>query len=175
VGVAIVAWTTSPYVSLHFVTHWPNEMFQKGADDCAIGTDAMKFISRDIGGSKSASVELCFKARSADSGAQVVPFAIESTGRWRGNDRYSDAVQAYIDRRAEAFVLTPVDQQAAREEWRRQWWKNIRNGVLFAIGGWIALSLLQVMLGWIVRGFLGIPWGLDRRPEAPVRSAEVSS
>src|SRR4029453_5540276 len=36
-----------------------------------------------------------------------------------------------------------------------------RDAVLFAVGGWFVLSVLQVLIGWIVRGFCGIPWGRD--------------
>jgi hypothetical protein len=29
----------------------------------------------------------------------------------------------------------------------------------FAIGGWIALSVTQLLIGWIVRGFAALPPG----------------
>jgi hypothetical protein len=38
---------------------------------------------------------------------------------------------------------------------------EIHHSLLFAIGGWIVLSILQVAIGWIVRGFVGIPRGHD--------------
>jgi len=37
----------------------------------------------------------------------------------------------------------------------------IHTALLFAIGGWITLSALQTAIGWIVRGFMGIPFGHD--------------
>lgn len=38
---------------------------------------------------------------------------------------------------------------------------EIHHSLLFAIGGWTVLSILQVAIGWIARGFMGIPRGHD--------------
>jgi len=38
--------------------------------------------------------------------------------------------------------------------------------LLFAIGGLMVISVLQVAIGWTVRGFMGIPRGHDHRPES---------
>jgi hypothetical protein len=48
------------------------------------------------------------------------------------------------------------------------------NAFSFAIGGWIALSVLQALIGWIVRGFVGIPRGYDHAPESVRQSPEAS-
>lgn len=37
----------------------------------------------------------------------------------------------------------------------------IHYALLFAIAGWITLSGAQAAIGWIVRGFMGIPRGHD--------------
>jgi hypothetical protein len=116
------------------------------------------------------SVELCFKALRAESGQEVVPYKVEKNCWW-GNGPYSSDVKAYTSARADSFQLSEADRRAAQEDWDGQPFKNIRNGALFAVGGWVVLSLLQMLVGWIVRGFLGIPSGQDRRPD-PVKSAE---
>lgn len=163
IGALVVGWTTSPYVSMEFSTSYPGAEFVK-SDDCKIGTDAVEFISRPIDNGRTVSVQLCFKALRADSGAEVVPYKVES-GKWWGNGPYTPDVTAYANARADSFKLSEADRRAAQEEWSSQRTRNIRNGVLFAVGGWVVLSLLQLLVGWIVRGFLGIPWGHDRRPE----------
>jgi hypothetical protein len=38
--------------------------------------------------------------------------------------------------------------------------------LLFAIGGLTVISVLQIAIGWIVRGFMGIPRGHDHRRES---------
>jgi hypothetical protein len=83
-------------------------------------------------------------------------------------------VTDYTSATAKAFRLSADDQQAARLEFDTDRRKNIRNAFLFAVGGWIVLSVVQALLGWIVRGFMGIPWRQDRRPESPTALVETS-
>jgi hypothetical protein len=166
IGALAVGWTTSPYVSMKFSTSNPDANFVQ-SDNCRIGKDAVRFISRPIDDGRTVSIELCFKALRAESGAEVVPYKVESA-RWWGNGPYTPDVTAYADARADTFKLPEANRRAAEEEWSSERTENIRNGVLFAIGGWVVLSLLQMLIGWIVRGFFGIPWGQDGRPE-PVK------
>ena len=44
---------------------------------------------------------------------------------------------------------------------------TVSEGVRLAVGGWLVLAVIQGGLGWIVRGFLDIPWRHDRRPRTP--------
>jgi hypothetical protein len=79
---------------------------------------------------------------------------------------------AYTKARAEAFVLSAADQTAARNAYDQQRMENIRTGFYFLVGGWIALTVVQFAIGWIVRGFAGIPLGQDRRPDATAVKSE---
>jgi hypothetical protein len=172
IGALAVGWTSAPFVSMEFATSHPDAGFI-ASDNCKIGTDAVEFINREIEDGQTVSVELCFKALQADSGAQIVPYKVEK-GRWWGNSPYTPDVMAYTDARSESFKLSEDARRTARDEWSVQRSRNIRNGVLFAVGGWVVLSLFQMLVGWIVRGFLGIPWRQDRRPESATRGATVS-
>lgn len=163
--VALVAgWTTSPYVFVKFSTSHPDAAFIKSDDDCTVGTDALEYISRPIDNGRVVSVELCFKARRVQSGAQIVPYGGEIDSWW-GDTPYTSDVMAYTEARAKSFNLSEADKRAAQDEWTSQRTRNIGYGVGVAVAGWIVLSLLQMLIGWIVRGFLGIPRGQDRRPE----------
>jgi hypothetical protein len=48
------------------------------------------------------------------------------------------------------------------KELDQQWWKKhaetLRNGVIVIVVGWFGLQLVAMVIGWIVRGFLGIPY-----------------
>jgi len=103
----------------------------------------------------------------------LVPHRIDDDTMW-GNDRYSTKVKAYAKARAERFSLTNADEEAARAAWNAERSKNIGNAVLFAVGGWIALSVLQALVGWIVRGFMGIRRGHDHRVDRAPESVRVS-
>jgi hypothetical protein len=105
---------------------------------------------------------------------RLVPYRIDNDTLW-GNRPYSREVKAYTDARAEEFRLTPADQERALAAWNARRWTSIWYAVLFAAGGWIALSLLQEVIGWIVRGFIGIPRGHDHRPEFEPQSTGISA
>jgi hypothetical protein len=49
-----------------------------------------------------------------------------------------------------------------------------RNAFWFAIGGWTVLSVLQAAIGWIVRGFIGVPRGHDHEPAHGSQSSDIS-
>jgi hypothetical protein len=82
---------------------------------------------------------------------------------WRMDGRYSSVVSAYTQRIADGFNLPqPSRDAAASKVWdsRVQQWREVFQvwmlGLLF---GWA----LTAIIGWIARGFLGIPRGMDKR------------
>jgi hypothetical protein len=52
--------------------------------------------------------------------------------------------------------------------------QTISYAVVFGVGGWITLFVLQAGIGWVARGFAGIPRGHDHRPEPRVHRAATS-
>jgi hypothetical protein len=82
---------------------------------------------------------------------------------WTMGERYSTEVTSYAEGVAAGFELSADDgEEAARRLWdaRLSQWKvtaQVMSGGL--VIGW----LLVAALGWIVRGFLGIPRGKDAR------------
>lgn len=174
IGVGVVAYNQSPYVSLTFFTMMPNDPFVRlPNEECNTGADDFDYVSREFDEGKTVSVQLCYKVARSDSGQFLIPFRVEPGGRWWGNEKYSSDVLTYTAARSSGFNLGPDDRDAASRLWNQQWWKNLRNAILFGVGGWLVLSVLQALVGWIVRGFLGIPWGQDRRPEPLPSAVEV--
>jgi len=75
---------------------------------------------------------------------------------------YSPAVKAY-ERDIESNFRLPYDEgsKADRDSKRLKDWKNVAIGlVIFLLGFWLVVAAI----GWIVRGFMGIPRGKDARP-----------
>ena len=173
IAVVVVSYTQSPFVTLTFFTMMPNDAFVRlPNEECEVGTDALDFLSREFAQGRAVSVQLCYKAARSDDSRLLVPFQVDA-GRWLGNERYSTEVMNYTNARTRDFALNADDREAASRLWDEQRWQNIRNAFLFAIGGWVILSILQGLIGWIVRGFMGIPWGQDRRPApTPMRQPE---
>lgn len=48
----------------------------------------------------------------------------------------------------------------------KQAFSSYGEGALYATGGLVFLWVFSWAVGWIVRGFMGIPKGHDRRPDA---------
>lgn len=175
IGVAVVASVHSAPVSMTFVTSQPNAPFIITDEDCDTSSDAVEFVTRAIDNHRSISARLCFKSQAFEPNQQrLVPYRIDNDTVW-GNSPYSREVTAYTDARAEEFRLTPADQERARAAWNAQRARSIWYAVLFAAGGWIGLSLLQALIGWIVRGFVGVPRGHDHIPESGPQSTGMSA
>jgi hypothetical protein len=138
--VALVGAILPTSVSMNFVTQGPGSPFVRTDEPCASG-DARKFVTRTLENGTSVLASLCFKSRAP----------------------YTRQVEAYTDARARLFRLTPADHNAARSAWSAKRQSQIGYATLAAVAGWFVLSALQTLIGWIARGFAGIPLGHDRR------------
>lgn len=78
---------------------------------------------------------------------------------------YSPAVESYRLERANSFKPSPAEWEKAEDEfWTIKWkrgWERFSEAVPFVAGGLFAIWLLTTILGWIIRGFAGIPAGQD--------------
>jgi len=110
------------------------------------------------------SVTICFAQAEAEDGRRLVPFkTIEGTDRILLGDRYSSEVSAYKRKVAEELVLSKEAVEVAnksRWESRVQNWKDAG---LFLVCAIAFLWILTACIGWVVRGFMGVPQGKDRR------------
>lgn len=70
-------------------------------------------------------------------------------------------MKTYTGRFADAFALLPEDETVADRQWLLAVFE--RFGIVFAAmgSGLLALWGLAWTIGWIVRGFMGIPRGQD--------------
>lgn len=116
---------------------------------------------------------LCFKAREFRDGQMLIPYKVDSTGALWGDRRYSDNVSTYTKKVADSFRLSKqYEHWADSQLWptRLQRFKVV---VAFLFGGLIALWIFTAVVGWIVRGFLGIPRGKDLKPDSRERKTNT--
>jgi hypothetical protein len=109
-------------------------------------------------------VKLCFKAIQATNGEWLIPYAPADNGRWWLARRNSDEVKRHMAERERAFNLPP---QGNAEATRMRWNKKVEAWEFAATGASVGLVVgwfLMTVIGWIIRGFLGIPQGRDARP-----------
>lgn len=173
VGVAIAVWNNEPYLVVRYDVLAPNAAPIKSPDQdrsyCA-SEDTFKSKSMTAPNGSDLNVHLCFKARRFDNGRMLVPYKIDPDGTLWGAEHYSNLVTPYAERVTRDFQVPKVD-----EEWlKSQYWpkrrKQFGEGTMWLVGGWIALWVFTFVVGWIVRGFTGIPMGRDRRPEKDAAS-----
>ena len=162
IGCAVMFWTQSPHVSLTYQADRPSALFQV-ADNCG-SDDAREYKTVGLADNKAVHVTLCFKAHFFENRGMLVPYR-EEEKRWWGGERYSSEVRKYTEQRAAQFSLAEGDKHAAADLWATERRSQFWNALGAAVGGCIALMIATFSVGWIVRGFFGIPSGKDFRPE----------
>ena len=63
-----------------------------------------------------------------------------------------------------AFILFDADKERAEKLWRKERNEDLKRGAQWLFGGLFGLWVFGAVVGWIVRGFAGIPQGKDSRP-----------
>ncbi|WP_165971623.1 hypothetical protein, partial [Cupriavidus sp. L7L] len=111
-------------------------------------------------------VTLCFVALKATDGTYFIPTEGDpSTQQFRGRPKYDEEVGTYTEAVSSRFALPKADEEALEKLYWPEKWKQITDGSRWAAGGILAIWFAAMIVGWIVRGFMGIPWGRDRRPD----------
>jgi hypothetical protein len=167
----------NPYVSLDYETNGPTMPFVQAASSSCLSPDAEESIyGYNLKNGSTVGIDLCFKAMAFPDGQMLVPYKVdEKTGMWWGGGSYSSEVSAYIDHREAQFTLPKEHEDAAIAKVRKARFDKIWSGVKYAAGGWLVIFLLTWVIGWIVRGFFGIPSGKDHRPEPPKEQAKEAA
>ena len=162
VGCIAYAVFTEPYTSITYVVSDLNSP-PVLAKECS-RDDASEYTVQQSPNGKSVHVNLCFKASKADNGEMLVPYKDAGNGRVWMKNRYDSDVAKYTTAFAQTFQLSEQGIDAANAEHRaallEQWkWQ------LMALFGGVAVGWVFVAsIGWIARGFMGIPRGKDARP-----------
>jgi hypothetical protein len=113
---------------------------------------------------RSVSIDLCLLTMPfGEDSRQLVPYKIDQAGMIWGAASYSSEVDAYERELETRFALSSSDAQWADGEIS----KRYRDNWLQSLGGLaVGLGIFWVLvwaIGWIVRGFAGIPRGKDTR------------
>jgi hypothetical protein len=98
------------------------------------------------------------------SGERLVAFQIDESGLTSFDKTHSTPVREYTQRRIREFSLSKADERWADSEYWRLRGKQAWTVAQWLIGGWVVLWIFATCVGWVVRGFAGIPLGRDHRP-----------
>ncbi len=106
----------------------------------------------------------------ADAGAvpawMLAPAVNPSAGSLLMNDRYSAEVTRYTAKVRDGFAMNARDFESVAALRREKLWDQWMTAGLTGLAGLVGGGLLVFVIGWVVRGFLGIPRGRDSRLDA---------
>lgn len=150
------------YRSIIFVSEHPNQSFYLTKTECGYDDlEERKTVKMSNG--DEVNIDLCFRSVLFDSGDKLVPYKIDKKGMTWGASKYSPVVEDYASKRKNEFKLKASEEKLIESELTRQFWKELKDGGQSIVIACIAVWIVSGVLGWVIRGFLGIPSGRDSR------------
>ena len=159
---AVLVWNSEPYISLSYTIAAPGMPARRTSESCPDSGAQHYFTTRTSAG-KNIGVDLCFLPADFGKAGQLVQYRVEPDGTYWGAPLYSTEVSAYESETENAFRLPSQDDHWANKELSRQRWKTVREAVIYWALGLAAFWLVVWAIGWVIRGFAGIPLGKDER------------
>ncbi len=165
VGTAIALIVQRPYQSTTYLVESPDSPFKRIDDSCPSDADKHYFTAKTSTG-QDVGVNLCILAMSfGEKDDRLIPYKTDETGMTWGNHSYSSDVRAY-EKKLEARFRVPIgDEEQITKAISQSYRKSLIEGFTYLIAGLAIFAAIVWSLGWIVRGFLGIPRGMDGRPD----------
>ena len=155
--------TYDPYVSVQYSIAHPNGASVRMQESCPSDAGRHYFSSRTSSG-ESISVNLCLLAMGKDND-RLIPFKIDEQGKIWGAASYSSEVTDYERKLENQFKLSASDEETLKKEISQRYRENWMSGLGYLVAGLAIFAGVVWAIGWIARGFLGIPRGMDKRPE----------
>ena len=164
-GTLIALALNDPYVSADYSITNPNGEFVRMQEPCP--SDAARhFFTSKINAKDGISIDLCLLSMSfSESGNRLIPYKIDEKGMIWGATTYSSEVQEYRQKLEKRFKLPNKDEDVLSREISQHYRENWISGLSYLIAGLAFFACIVWAIGWIVRGFLGVPRGLDKQPE----------
>lgn len=109
-------------------------------------------------------VRLCFFSGTDDAGEIVLAVSKISHGKYAFSPVTSATAAEYVENYANRFEIDAAGSEKAevmQKKVRDELYEKIGRGPLLLLGGWLVVAAI----GWVVRGFFGIPRGMDARPK----------
>jgi len=167
VGALSINWNNNPSIWVTYQTYGPDYPFIKADESSSSceSNDRRESLDTKTKSGTSVYVTLCYRAQEFTNSQMLVPYKTDANdkGKVWGNSAYSSDVEKYVEHRKRLFKIPPTDEQWIDELGKKKVIENIKDGVGYAALGFGFIWLIGTVIGWIVRGFMGIPRGLDTR------------
>lgn len=165
IGTLIWSFTYKPYISVDYSIDQPDGAFLRTKKTCPSDAGQNYFSTKTSTGEE-VSINLCLLAMSfGDRKDRLIPYKVDKQGIIWGAVSYSSEVSDYEKTLEENFRLPLKDEKSILSDISQTYWKEITEAFGYLIGGLVIFSIAVWAIGWIVRGFLGIPRGMDKKPD----------
>lgn len=162
--ITVAVWFNSEtYLTVSYEITQPGMSFHRiDTDSCpAEGTHQNIKVTTNKG--NPVWIYLCLLPMTFKDGVQLIPYKVDAKGMVWGAARYSNEIEEYRKTLEKTFKI-PDEHQAEISELASQ----ARRKEFFDTFGTLTIGLglfaaLVYLIGWIVRGFMGIPNGMDHR------------
>jgi hypothetical protein len=134
----------------------------KRATGCSYNDDSERRSIGTVYGLFDVDVIFCFRSITHE-GEQYIPY-LDSSGAWLAGKSYSDEVSDYERGFIKQVEIPETDRAEATANARDNAHRVFLYCILAFAGTAVAVWIVTCILGWIVRGFLGVPRGEDFRP-----------
>jgi hypothetical protein len=165
-GTLIYAVTYEPYISIDYSVSHPHGAFQRMNTSCPSDAGRTFFSTKSQSGI-SISIDLCLLPMEfGEDKRQLVPYKVDDKNMVWGAASYSSKVSAYEKELEARFVLPAEDNAWLKEEKSRRYWDNWKESLRNLGIGLSVFAGFVWAIGWIMRGFMGIPRGMDKKPRS---------
>lgn len=160
----IFAATYDPYISIDYSISNPRAPFQRMKESCPAHAGQHYFTTTAASGQR-VSIDMCLLTMPfGEKNEQLVPYKIDEKNMVWGAASYSSEVSDYERELAARFVLLAEDNEWVEKEISRRYWDNWKESLRNLGIGLAIFAIFVWSIGWITRGFMGIPQGMDRKP-----------
>jgi hypothetical protein len=135
------------------------------SDRCDWTTDAVEFADRKTKSGKPYRASFCFPAQKAEDGRMLVPYSRDEKYTYL-NEKYSADVTTYTKQFARNFEPSAQQEQEAETTYFNAAWQQRGQAAVGTIFSAFVFWLVSKAIGWVMRGFMGIPSGHDKKPTA---------
>jgi len=147
----------------------PNAPFRKTDGYCQSKGQNIQFFDHKTSSSKAVSVIIClepmtFTNKNKDK-TELIPYKTDPDGMTWGAKPYSAEFYTYETQVKKRFTMTATEEEALIREAEKHWRDEFTEAMAYLAAGLAIFGALVCATGWIMRGFLGIPRGMDKRPD----------
>ena len=164
----LVAFNQDAYDRATYSLAAPNAPFRKTDGDCPSKGRSIYFDHKTSNG-KEVSVSVCLEPMTFTNKnkeeAELIPYKTDADGMTWGARPYSSEISTYETQVKKRFTMSATDEEASIKEASKKWRSQFAEAMGYLVVGLAIFAAFVLAIGWIVRGFLGIPRGMDKRPD----------